>query len=353
MFNCIFVVENILKDDIMFNRVAVFILIITVFSSCINRKPVFENTTGFIQGTTYNIIYDNRKNYNTSEISTKIEQILHEFDMSLSWYEDSSILSRVNRNEDVAVDSFFKEVFFKSDSISKLTEGAFDVTVGPLVRAWGFGPDDHKDFREDKLDSLLNLIGMEKVSLVNDHVVKNDPGIILDFNAIAQGYSVDVLCGYFDRLGIENYLVEIGGEVRARGTKAGALWRIGIDRPEDFNITPGQNLQAIIKISDQSVATSGNYRKFYVENGAKYSHTIDPRTGYPARNKLLSATIIAKECSVADGIATACMVIGKESAIEFIEEHPELSAYFVFSDDNGNYKTWISESLKKNLTETE
>jgi FAD:protein FMN transferase len=339
---------------IMIKRfIAILIFLVTLFSSCIKKTPVFENTTGFIQGTTYNIIYDNRKNFNTSEVNTKIEQILHDFDMSLSLYLDSSILSRVNRNEDVKVDSFFKEVFIKSDSISKLTDGAFDVTVGPLVRAWGFGPDDHKNFREEKLDSMLNLIGMEKVAIADDHLIKKDPGILLDFNAIAQGYSVDVICSYFDRLGIKNYLVEIGGEVRAKGTKAGALWRIGIDRPEDLNMSPGQDLQAIIKISDQSVATSGNYRKFYVENGVKYSHTIDPRTGYPAKNKLLSATVITRECAVADGIATACMVMGKEGAIEFITSHPDLSGYLVFSDDSGNFKTWMSESLAKNVTETE
>jgi len=149
-----------------------------------------------------------------------------------------------------------------------------------------------------------------------------------------------------------NYLVEIGGEVRGRGTKAGAYWRIGIDKPVDNNLSPGETLQAIIRISDKALATSGNYRKFYVENGIKYSHTIDPKTGYPAKNQLLSATIIADDCAMADGIATACMVMGKEAAVEFINRHPEFSAYFVFSDNSGKFSTWFSDNLKEYISET-
>jgi thiamine biosynthesis lipoprotein len=233
-----------------------------------------------------------------------------------------------------------------------MTDGAFDITVGPLVKAWGFGPDAHKSFSESKKDSLMKLVGMDKVSLVNGKLIKTDPCISLDVNAIAQGYSVDVVCRYFDSMGIRNYLVEIGGEVRARGTKNGAYWRIGIDKPVDNNMSPGETLQAIIRISDKALATSGNYRKFYIENGIKYSHTIDPKTGYPAKNRLLSATIIADECSTADGIATACMVMGKEGAIDFINKNRQLSGYLVFSDDSGNFETWISESLKDYISET-
>ena len=163
---------------------------------------------------------------------------------------------------------------------------------------------------------------------------------------------MDVVCHYLDNQGIENYLVEIGGEVKARGKKAGALWRIGIDKPEDSNMTPGQELQAIIRITDKALATSGNYRKFYVEDGIKYSHTINPKTGYPVKNTLLSATIIADDCTMADGIATACMVMGKEASIEFIAKHPEFSAFLVFSDESGDFKTWISEDLKAYISET-
>lgn len=327
------------------------LLLSSVLFSCKEKKAVIANFTGFTQGTTYSIVYSNNKNISPEDLKLKVENILHDFDMSLSLYKDSSIISRLNRNEDVAPDSFFTEVFTKSAQISKMTDGAFDITVGPLVKAWGFGPDAHKSFSESKRDSLLKLVGMNKVSLVNGRLIKSDPGISLDVNAIAQGYSVDVICRYFDSVGILNYLVEIGGEVRGRGTKAGAYWRIGIDKPVDNNLSPGETLQAIIRISDKALATSGNYRKFYVENGIKYSHTIDPKTGYPAKNQLLSATIVADDCAMADGIATACMVMGKEAAVEFIYRHPEFSAYFVFSDNSGNFSTWFSDNLKEYITE--
>ena len=281
----------------------------------------------------------------------KLRKILLNFDMSLSLYVDSSLISRINRNEDIIVDSFFTEVFKKSVVISAMTNGAFDITVGPLVKAWGFGPDAHKSFDKTKLDSLKNLIGMDKVSLKNGRLIKFNSGIQIDVNAIAQGYSVDIICHFLDDLGIKNYLIEIGGEVRAKGTKGGSLWRIGIDRPEDNNQIPGQSLQAIIKIGNKALATSGNYRKFYEEDGVKYSHTIDPRTGYPARNTLLSASIIADECAMADGIATACMVMGKDSAIVFLNKHPQFSGFLIFSDNTGVFKTWESDNLKDFITE--
>jgi thiamine biosynthesis lipoprotein len=338
----------------MKNIILTIVYSLTLFlHSCINNKVIIENFTGFTQGTTYSIVYDNKKNIDPQELKIKVEHILHDFDMSLSLYEDSSIISRINRNEEVVADSFFTEVFTKSALISEMTDGAFDITVGPLVKAWGFGPDAHKNFTELKRDSLMRLIGMNKVSLINGRLLKTDPGIYLDVNAIAQGYSVDVICRFFDKTGIQNYLIEIGGEVRARGKKDGKFWRIGIDKPEDYNMSPGQNLQAIIKLSDKALATSGNYRKFYVENGIKYSHTIDPKTGYPAKNTLLSATIIANDCAMADGIATACMVIGKERTIEFINKNTQLSAYLVFSDDEGNFRTWMSDNLKDFIAETD
>jgi FAD:protein FMN transferase len=330
------------------------VLVVSGFllSSCKEKKAVIENFTGFTQGSTYSIVYDNNKKISPADLRQKVEKILHDFDMSLSVYKDSSIISRINRNEDVLPDTFFTEVFNKSALISKMTDGAFDITVGPLVRAWGFGPDSHKNFTESKRDSLLKLIGMDKVSIVNGRLVKANPGIRLDVNAIAPGYSIDVICRFFDTLGIKNYLVEVGGEVRAKGTKAGAQWRIGIDKPEDNNMSPGESLQAIIRISDKALATSGNYRKFYIENGVKYSHEIDPKTGYPARNNLLSATIIADDCATADGIATACMVMGTQKSIDYISRNPQFSAYFVYSDSTGNYNTWMSTSLRDEVSET-
>ena len=327
----------------------VFVFLISLLSC--KETVRYDNLAGFAQGTTYSIVFENDGELNQKVIKEDVEKILHDFDLSLSLYVDSSILSKVNRNDEVTLDTFFIEAFRKSGEISEMTNGAFDITVGPLVKAWGFGPDAQKYFSEANRDSLLTLVGMDKVRIQNGRVIKTNPGINLDFNAIAQGYSVDVICGYFESRGVDSYLVEIGGEVRVKGDKHGVLWRIGIDRPSDDNMLPGNDLQAIISLKDRSLATSGNYRKFYVEDGIKYSHTIDPRTGYPARNKLLSATIVADDCATADGIATSCMVLGKEKAIEFIGFHPEFDAFLVFSDDSGNYQTWITENLKRYISE--
>ena len=327
------------------------LFILFAATSCKDR-PVYSNFNGFAQGTTYSMIFENPGKFIVSDVQTEVEKILQDFNMSLSLYDDSSVLCRINRNETDVPDKLFTGVFNRSREINELSGGAFDVTVGPLVKAWGFGPDAHKNFTEGGRDSLMKLVGMNKVEIRNNRVVKADPGISLDFNAIAQGYSVDIICHYFDEKGIKSYLVEIGGEVRVRGDKGGAMWKIGIDRPSDNNVIPGNELQAVIKLKDRSLATSGNYRKFYVENGIKYSHTIDPRTGYPAKNQLLSATILASDCTSADGIATACMVMGKEETISFLSLHPEYEAFLVYSDDSGEFKTWSSENLKKYIEES-
>lgn len=339
---------------IMFKRLLLgFAILGFLTSGCREQKPVYSSFSGYAQGSTYSIVYENRTNLDPEQLRQNVEKILDRFDMSLSGYKDSSLISRINRNEDVALDSLFTEVFRKSADISRLTGGAFDITVGPLVKAWGFGPDAHKNFSESKRDSLLKLVGMDKVSLVNGKLVKSDRHIILDFNAIAQGFSVDVVCRFFDKIGIRNYLVEIGGEVRGKGRKAGNLWRIGIDKPVDNNIVPGQNLEAIVKITDEALSTSGNYRKFYIEDGVKYSHEINPKTGYPAKNTLLSATVIAEDCATADALATSFMVMGKDKTIEFLGIHPEYEAFLVFSDPGGDFKTWTSERLKKYISESE
>jgi len=325
-------------------------MIMLLLGSC-SRTISYDNFAGFAQGTTYSMVFENDGSLNPEEIRSEVEKILHDFDLSLSLYVDSSILSRVNRNEDVVVDPYFTEAYEKSVKISEITGGAFDITVGPLVKAWGFGPDEHRNFTEERRDSLLRLVGMDKVRLENGRVIKSDPDIFLDFNAIAQGYSVDVIAGYFNSRGIKTYLVEIGGEVRVRGDKQGVPWRIGIDRPEENNNIPGSDLQAIINLKNKSLATSGNYRKFYVEDGIKYSHTIDPRTGYPAMNQLLSATIIASDCATADGIATACMVFGMEKTLEFLMLHNEFEAFLIYSDEEGKFRTWATDDLKKSVSE--
>jgi FAD:protein FMN transferase len=332
-------------------RILLFLAAISILSSCQRDKHEYGKFNGLAQGSTYSIVYQDPEKITPVKLKEDVEKILHNFDMSLSLYNDSSLVSKINRNEDVIPDTFFTEVFKRSEEISIMTDGAFDITVGPLVKAWGFGPDEHKNFDISKLDSLMSLIGFRKVSLIDGRLHKTDPGINIDFNAIAQGYSVDVVCRYFDNLGIGSYLVEIGGELRVKGDKNGELWKIGIDKPSDTNISSGTELQAIIKLRDKGLATSGNYRKFYIENGIKYSHTIDPKTGYPAKNQLLSATIIASDCATADGIATACMVMGKDKAIDFINRNIEFDAYLVYSDDNGNYISWATENLKNKISE--
>lgn len=330
--------------------ISVVIIFLSVSLSSCRKEVTYNNFEGFIQGTTYSIVFENNGRINQADLRSDVEKVLHDFDMSLSLYKDSSILSKVNRNENVNVDSYFAQAFRKSEEISKLTDGAFDITVGPLVKAWGFGPDAHKNFSETKRDSLLKLVGMDKVKISGGKVIKSDPAINLDFNAIAQGYSVDVIYDFLSSKGIKSFLIEIGGEVRVKGDKHGILWRIGIDRPSDDNNIPGNDLQAVISLKDRSLATSGNYRKFYVENGIKYSHTIDPRTGYPAKNQLLSATILAGDCATADGIATACMVFGKDRTIEFLGFHPEYDGFLVFSDEKGNFKTWTSTNLERYIS---
>lgn len=327
------------------------VLLLLLWSSCSDTETRFSTFNGFTQGTTYSIIVGVRKKINPDTLQKNVEIILSDFEMSLSLYQDSSVVSRINRNEDVIPDNYFVEVFLKSKEIYSLTSGAFDVTVGPLVDAWGFGPDARKNFTEQKRDSLIRLVGMDKVELRDGKLVKALPGVKLDFNAIAQGYAVDVVCKYLENKGIKDFLVEIGGEVRVKGDKNGAGWRIGIDRPEDFNMIPGQNIQAVITIKDRSLATSGNYRKFFIEDGVKYSHTIDPVTGYPVKNRLLSATILAADCMTADAVATACMVMGLEKAIEFVTGEISLDAYLIYSDESGNFRTWFTEILGQQISE--
>lgn len=321
---------------------------VLLLSSC-SMEPQLLRWGGNTQGTTYSILCISDK-YSVGYLSRKVSGILEEIDNSMSVYNNSSVISRINRNETDKPDRYLEEVIGLSQKVSEMTGGAFDITVGPLVRAWGFGPEENRKFDTSKLDSLMNLVGYKKIRVEKGLLVRDNPGIIIDVNAIAQGYTADVIGRFFDSLGIENYLVEVGGEVKSSGTKSGKPWRIGIDKPFDNNMKPGENLQAVIELSGEGLATSGNYRKFYEVDGVKYSHTINPVTGYPARNRLLSATIIAGESAIADAVATACMVMGLEKSIEFISNHPEFEAYFVFSGDSGDFETWESEKMKRRIS---
>jgi len=315
------------------------------------RDSKFSSIFGFAQGTIYHIIFKNKSEISSQKLKNNIENILKDIDMSLSIYKESSIVSKINRNEDVTPDTYFIEVFKKSKEIYVLTGGAFDVTVGSMVNAWGFGPEDRNRISEIKQDSFREFAGMRKIDLVNGKIIKDEPWIQLDFNAIAKGYAVDVLSLYMDEQKIDSYLVEIGGEVRTRGSKSGSYWRIGIDKPVDNNIIPGNNTQTVIRIKNKSLATSGNYRKFYNKNGIKYSHTIDPRTGCPVSTSLLSTTVIGDNCASADAIATACMVMDKDKAITFLRNNPQFEAFLIVLDERGNPGTWVTENIKNYISE--
>ena len=310
--------------------------LILCFSCNQKTESDYISFGGFTQGTTYNITYESK---DSSNFQNEIDLLLAEFDTSLSTYNSLSLISKINENETTVTDFYFREVFEKAEEVYKASKGAFDITVAPLVNAWGFGFKNKEEITYAKIDSILEFVGFNKVCLKDSFIIKSDPRLMLDVNAIAQGYSVDIIAQFLEEKGVENYLVEIGGEVKTKGfNKKGNDWRIGIDKPIDNNNFPGENLQAIVNLSNKSLATSGNYRKFYERDGVKYSHTIDPKTGYPVTHSLLSTTVIANDCMTADAYATAFMVMGLEKAFNLSEELPEIEAIFIYNDENGKYK---------------
>ena len=310
-------------------------------------QPEYAELNGLTQGTTYHIVVEKIPGLDVMTLRQDIEKLFTEIDNSLSIYNDSSVISAINANRSDLTDTLFREVFRDAAEVSEESGGLFDITIGPLVKSWGFGPDAMKRFNPSMLDSLLALVGMDKVRLEGDRIIKADPDMFIDVNAIAQGYTVDLVADLIVSRGIKQCLAEVGGEVRTVGDKNGMGWKVGIDTPADGNYTPGADIQARIRLDDRALATSGNYRKFFVENGVKYSHTIDPRTGYPVKHTLLSATIIAPTGAVADAWATACMVGGKDKAIAFIEKYDFLEGYLIWSDEKGMMRSWISEGVTK------
>ncbi|MDA3928738.1 MAG: FAD:protein FMN transferase [Prolixibacteraceae bacterium] len=268
-------------------------LLIIIFSACNNPKPVakFNFNEGGIFGTYYHVAYEHPEGTN---LVVEINAELKRLDMSLSTYKTESILSKVNTNRAVELDDLFINVFNKSQEISKITNGAFDPTVAPLVNAWGFGFRKKELVTPELLSSIENYVGYTKVALRNGKIIKKDPRVMLDFSAIAKGYAVDVIGNLLVQNGCSNYMVEIGGEVVAHGVnKEGRTWRIGINEPNDNEPMVPSQLQAIVSLENKALATSGNYRNFYIENGKKFAHTINPKTGYPVEHSLLSATVLA------------------------------------------------------------
>jgi len=287
------------------------------------QEPIIIN--GQAQGTTYHIVYYDQKERN---FKAEIEEILKAFDASLSTYIPTSIISKINTNQpNVQVDAYFITCFKKAKEIWKDTHGAFDPTVYPLVNAWGFGPGKKLNVKQTQIDSILKFVGFEKIELQGNKVLKKDPRVSLDFNAFAQGYSVDVVAQFLSSKGLSSFLVEIGGEVYARGQKPnGKYWTVGIEKPMD-NKESQNPFKVVVKLKNRSLATSGNYRKFIVENGVKYAHSINPKTGYPSKNNLLSASVFAADCITSDATATAIMVMGLEKGIAYLKAHPNVQAY--------------------------
>jgi len=324
-----------------------FLLLAALVSAC---NPGFQgeyhSLQGFTQGTTYHITYQHPTE---TDLQHEIDSILRDFDASLSSYDSSSIISAINRNDPgVKTDSMFRTVFRESRRVYQITGGAFDISLGPVINAWGFGPGQQQDLDSAMIDSLLQYVGMDKVSLVGDRVFKTDPHVKLNVNAIAQGYSVDVISGFLMGLGCRNFMVEIGGEIRTQGVNPkGNFWRIGVDRPDYGNMVPGDQLQVIISMHNRSLATSGNYRKFYEKDGVMITHSIDPATGFPKESNLLSVTILCDECITADAYATSCMVMGLEKAREFVEKQKGVDAYFIYGDQFGAYQVWYTDGMKK------
>jgi FAD:protein FMN transferase len=314
--------------------------------SCDRGSKNTINISGAAQGTSYNITYlaGAYSNYRQS-----FDSIFKQIDLSLSTYVPGSIISRVNRNDTtVLIDDHFSKVFYRSVEVSENTKGMFDVTVAPLVNAYGFGPAKKGPVDKKQVDSLLNYIGYKKVRLEDKKLIKESPHVMLDFNAIAQGYTVDVLASVLESKGIHNYLIELGGEIRAKGKKLdGSPWTIGIEQPEESPVD-GISMNTKISLQDKALATSGNYKKYYVEQGNKYTHIINPITGLPAKSNLLSATVIAADCMTADAYATAFMVMGLDKSKQFLSDHTDLGLEFFFIyDDGGITKTHVSEDLSK------
>jgi FAD:protein FMN transferase len=331
--------------QIMRKAIIVFcgILMVSVMSCDSGKYQVCE---GFIQGTTFRIVYKNSENLNDT-----IFKMLQYFDNTLSTYQENSIISQINKNDkNVVLNELFIEFFNKSREVYEKSDGYFDITVAPLVQTWGFGPKEFIKSDSASIDSILNFVGMDKVKLENGKIIKSDPRIQLDGNAIAQGQSVDFIARMLEYEGTKNYMVEIGGEVRAKGQNdKGEIWKIGIDKPIEGSNEQNRELQTVILLANKSMATSGNYRKFHMVDGIKYSHTINPKTGYPAKDILLSASIIANECSIADGFATACMVLGFNKAKELLSGNKDLEAYFIYSGSKGELKVFMSPGFEKYL----
>lgn len=330
---------------------SILLLFFVLALSCTSgnkRNYIYYQDQGEIFTTGYNIKYA----YSRS-LKEEIVAELHKFDMSLNPFKENSIITKVNRNEPVELDSFFLNVFHKSEEISRKTDGKFDITVSPLINAWGFGFQNMDNVTPEIIDSLKEFVGYQKISVDSEgNIVKADPRVQINTSAIAKGYSCDVVANLLERYGIENYMVEIGGEVAAKGVNdKGVCWRIEITKPIDDATGILRYRQAVVSLCDKSMATSGNYRNYYIKDGKKYAHTIDPITGYPSQLDILGATVIADDCMTADAYATAFMVMGLQRSIEMAREIAGLHYYFVYEKSDGSFGIEYSEGFEQFLAD--
>lgn len=313
------------------------------FVGCQKKLPAYTQLQGSAQGTTFRIVYEDSA---ARDFSVAADSIFRVIDRSMSLWDSTSLISLLNADDPAArADVHYTRVFRKAWEVSEQTDDYFDCTVGPLVKVWGFSYKKNLPPPDSvQVDSLKRLIGYHKVPLEGGKLIKENPQIQIDFNAIAQGYTVDVLADFLKAQGVKNYMVEVGGEVRAEGrNESGKIWRIGIDKPVD-NAAVGRPLQAIVSLDNKSLATSGSYRKFVERDGHKFSHAIDPHTGYPITHNLLSISVLAPDCMSADAYATAFLVMGLEKAIPLAKERG-LELYGISAGKNGELTVYQSASF--------
>lgn len=307
-------------------------LIVAAAGFFANRKTTvpeipYQRLEGTVFHTIYHITYQGVDNYNS-----EIAQLFREFDGTMSMFNDTSVITRMNNNDpEVVANRYFTTVFHKAMAVSEATDGAFDITVAPLVNLWGFGFKNSDNVSQATVDSILQYVGYQTLSLdAEGRLHKQHPETIMDASSIAKGYMSDVVAEFLQDKGIFNYMVEIGGEIALNGKNpSGNDWGVGINKPTDDSTQVNSELQDILYMNEGGIATSGNYRNFYYKDGKKYAHTIDPHTGYPIQQDILSSTVIAKDCMTADAYATAFMVLGKEKALKVLENDSTLMAYFI------------------------
>lgn len=321
----------------------IFLLLLVAGSIyVITREAPYKSASGKIFGTYYNIIYQSN-----NDLHGDIKKAMNKVDASLSTFNKQSTITAINENRDIEPDATFLQVFALAQKISQETEGAFDITVAPLVNAWGFGFKKGIPTDSATIDSLHRSVGYKTVSYTGGRIVKENPATMLDCSAIAKGFGCDEVARALEAKGVTNYMVEIGGEIVAKGQNdKGKSWAIGINKPVEDATGEENGIQEIIRISNGAMATSGNYRNFRYIDGKKVAHTIDPRTGYPANHSLLSATVIATDCATADALATAFMVIGVEEALAYCERN-SIDALFIYSDSTNNLQVKETTSFSK------